>query len=200
MELNDEMLKKLMEEVVNQKEINITDIPCIDLYMDQVTTFFDDRLNYLKRDDEDKILTKTMINNYTKAKILMPAKNKKYSKNHMILLILIYQLKQVLSMGDINLLLHPMIKELENDRERGEALEKLYNLSLDIKELEEKSFEKEFQEKLELIKNKSFDGDKDEGYLQALLTILTLVNGANLQKRMAEKIIDNLLKSMYQKS
>ena len=38
----------------------------IDLYMDQVTTFMDEHLSDCKRREDDKILTKTMINNYTK--------------------------------------------------------------------------------------------------------------------------------------
>ena len=39
------------------------DIPNIDLYVDQVTTFIESQLSSLKRDEDEKILTKTMINN-----------------------------------------------------------------------------------------------------------------------------------------
>ena len=77
--------------------------------MDQVTTFFNDKLGSLKRNEEDKILTKTMINNYTKGKVLMPAKNKKYTNEHMILLTLIYNLKQTISINDINTIFDPII-------------------------------------------------------------------------------------------
>ena len=38
------------------------EIPNIDLYMDQVTTFMEKNLSSTKRYEEDKILTKTMIN------------------------------------------------------------------------------------------------------------------------------------------
>ena len=43
------------------------EIPSIRLYMDQVTTFIEERLAPLKRRPQDKLLTKTMINNYAKA-------------------------------------------------------------------------------------------------------------------------------------
>ena len=81
--------------------INPEDIPNIDLYMDQVTTFVDEQLASLKRFDDDKMLTKTMINNYTKSNLLPPPNKKKYSKNHMLMLIFIYYLKNFLSISDI---------------------------------------------------------------------------------------------------
>ncbi len=40
--------------------------------MDQVTTLFDMKLKSLKRDDDDKIMTKTMVNNYAKTKFSQP--------------------------------------------------------------------------------------------------------------------------------
>ena len=65
--------------------IEIEDIPNIDLYMDQVTTFMDKGLAQYKRNEDDKILTKTMINNYTKAKIFPPPIKKRYSRTHLML-------------------------------------------------------------------------------------------------------------------
>ena len=47
------------------------DIPNIDLYMDQVTTFMEKELASSKRHEDDKILTKTMINNYAKNNLLL---------------------------------------------------------------------------------------------------------------------------------
>ena len=64
------------------------DIPNIDLYMDQVTTFMEEQLRSTKRHEEDKILTKTMINNYAKNNLLPPPVKKKYSKEHVLVMIL----------------------------------------------------------------------------------------------------------------
>ena len=71
------------------------DLPNIDLYMDQITTFMDEQLSACKRYDEDKILTKTMINNYAKNNLLPPPNKKKYSREHVITMLFIYYLKYI---------------------------------------------------------------------------------------------------------
>jgi len=194
MEYNKESLNKLVEEIIVAKEISLIDIPCVDLYMDQVTTFFDEKLSSLKRNEEDKILTKTMINNYTKGKVLMPAKNKKYTKEHIILMTLIYNLKQTVSINDINTIFDPII-DLKAPRSIGIPLEDLYNDFLDIKEVQNKEFVIDIDKDSEFIKGKVKEMGKEDGELIELISmILLLINKANMQKRMAEKLIDNFLK------
>lgn len=83
----------LLRSMQNIDYITPDEIPQIDLYMDQVTTFMDEHLRSSKRFEEDKILTKTMINNYTKNNLLPPPVKKKYSSEHMLMLIYIYYLK-----------------------------------------------------------------------------------------------------------
>ena len=80
---------KLLRSMQNIDYITPDEIPQIDLYMDQVTTFMDEHLRSSKRFEEDKILTKTMINNYTKNNLLPPPVKKKYSKEHILMLIFI---------------------------------------------------------------------------------------------------------------
>ena len=63
----------------------------------------------------DKILTKTMINNYAKNDLLPPPIKKKYSKDHIILLIFIYYYKNILSFSDIQTLFEPLYKRFGND-------------------------------------------------------------------------------------
>lgn len=87
------------------------EIPNIDLYMDQVTTFMEKHLASSKRYEDDKILTKTMINNYAKNNLLPPPDKKKYSKEHQLLLIFIYYFKSILSIRDIEKLLKPLSEE-----------------------------------------------------------------------------------------
>ena len=98
-----------------ESNIKLEEVPEIDLYMDQVIQLFESKLSNQKRNDEEKILTKTMINNYAKGKLLLPIKNKKYSKEHIILMSLIYNLKGVLSINDIKLCLDQIINKSEED-------------------------------------------------------------------------------------
>ena len=62
----EDLLNSILESVGRIDYIHPVDIPNIDLYMDQVTTFMEEQLSSTKRYEDDKILTKTMINNYAK--------------------------------------------------------------------------------------------------------------------------------------
>lgn len=98
-------LSELLETVLHDRDITPDAVPALDLYMDQVLTLFNEGLQENKRHLEDKLLTKTMINNYSKEKILLPVKGKKYTRQHIIQMLCIYQLKQMLSLADVKALL-----------------------------------------------------------------------------------------------
>ena len=191
--MNENELEKIVEELSSFEQLQLSSIPDIDLYMDQVTTFLDEKLSYLKRNKEDSILTKTMINNYTKAGILMPPKKKKYSKQNMILIILTYYLKQVLSIGDIENLFSPVVQSINSGENHEMDLEYIYNKFLDIEKDEVQNFNEGFQDMLNAKGDKErVVDDKDLNKLIGI--VIMLVVKANMQKRMAEKIIDEFFK------
>ena len=105
---NEAMIRHILDWVSGIGYIKPEDIPNIDLYMDQVTTFMEEQLAHSKRYQEDKILTKTMINNYAKNNLLPSPVKKRYSKEHLLVLIFIYYFKNILSINDIQTLLNPM--------------------------------------------------------------------------------------------
>lgn len=195
MEFDDKSIDSLLKEIVDSEDIELNDIPDIDLYMDQVITLFEMKLKSLKRDDEDKIMTKTMVNNYVKAKILPLVKGKKYNKQQIILLNLVYNLKQNLSLTDIGTLFQPILKEMQEQENNIETVGKMYEIFLDIQKQQKNDFEKEFNSLSALIKEKSADVDMEENLKQLTLMVLMLISQANLQKRMAEKIIDKFFKN-----
>jgi len=132
-----------------------------------------------------------MINNYSKDKLLFQNKNKKYSKDHIILMILIYDLKQILSIADIKKLFTPMVEILSEEKSNFDLCN-IYNEYLLLKKSQIDK-EKEF---LTSIVNDTFNLCKKEtiknyeDYKKTLLIILTLLNSASLNKRIAEKMID----------
>lgn len=84
------------------------ELPNIDLYIDQLVSFLEQYLyGYIKNDNEkdEKIITKTMINNYVKHNIIKPPVNKKYHKEHIASLFVVFVLKQVYSINDIKKLI-----------------------------------------------------------------------------------------------
>lgn len=169
--------------------INLDDFPEIDLYMDQVIQLFESKLNYTKRNEDDKILTKTMINNYAKGNLLMKIKNKKYTKEHMILIGLIYNLKGALSLTDIKTMFDPIIGSFSKDEDYPlydiyESFLKIYDSNLENFDISSTNISNHVNE---LIKNKD---EKLGDFEEKFLLVCAFVSMSNLYRRMSEKIID----------
>ncbi|HYE09227.1 MAG TPA: DUF1836 domain-containing protein [Patescibacteria group bacterium] len=176
-------------------EIKLSDIPNIGLYVDQVIGFIEEHMCHVKRNENDKLITKTMVGNYTRDGVLMPSKNKKYSKSHIIMLILIYNLKQILSIEDIKTLFSPIMKDINTTSDDVIPLEDVYSTLLDIKSVEFESFGNLFNEKFNLVQERlEHVESQNKDIAEIFLTIITLIAQANAQKRLAEKLIDKYFK------
>ena len=195
MNLSKNDLHALIKKLTLADELKVTDIPNIDLYMDQLTQLIDSKLGRFKRDETDKILTKTMINNYTKAGLLMPPKNKKYSRDHIILLILVYFLKNILSIADIKSLFTTILNNIATRDDDVICLEDMYSTFLELNNIELDNFYNSFIEKFDLIKTRTQQIDKEnKDTAEMFLVVIMLVAQANAQKILAEKIIDKYFK------
>ena len=177
--------------------INPEDIPNIDLYMDQVTTFMDEHLAACKRLDDDKILTKTMINNYTKNDFLPPPVKKKYSKEHMYLLIFIYYFKNILSISDIQRILNPITdKYFGTDKESSVGMTDIYSEVFSLESEETKNLLKDLARKYSISQKTFLDcedlSEKDREFLQTFAFICELSFDVYIKKTLIEKIIDSL--------
>ena len=180
----DEIIKKLaLTERVEEK-----DIPEIDLYMDQVIQIFEQKLSNSKRKDSDKVLTKTMINNYAKAKLLMSIKNKKYSKEHLLLMSMIYDLKGSLSISDIKDLFDNIVKKYDEDKEYD--LRSLYKLYLDINNSNYEEFLENIYKQIDCVKGIIDDSEEFNEYEEKFLFICSMVSMSNMYRRVAEAMID----------
>ncbi len=173
--MNKELLN-ILDDMKKDKTIEIQDIPKLDLYMDQVITLFDNILNGEGESDKNKPLTKTMINNYAKDKLLPPIHNKKYSMNHIILLILIYNLKQGIPISSIKNVLSTLI---ENNDEK--ELIELYSRYLEKSKDNLEIFLENEKNQVENLK---------EGKEELILHILSLINLSNLYRNLAEEIVE----------
>lgn len=188
-----DILNSILESLDHVDYIRPEEIPNIDLYMDQVTTFMDEHLFSTKRYSEDKILTKTMINNYSKNNLLPPSVKKKYSREHVLLLILIYYFKSILSIKDIETILTPL-REKYFPEEGSLSLSEVYR---EICEIEKSRIEpmkasvKEAYEKSgQAFRNIPEGEDRDELRLFAFLCSLSF--DVYLKKMMIENLIDEL--------
>lgn len=108
---NQDILNELMAYVDQLSHITSDEVPDIDLYMDQVTTFMNERLSGTRVDRDSAVITKTMINNYAKNRLLPAPVRKKYSRSHVLMLIFIYYFKNILSFNDIKTILDLVSRE-----------------------------------------------------------------------------------------
>lgn len=194
---NRELIASIIEKLDYIKPENI---PNIDLYMDQVTTFMDSNLKESKRYDANKILTKTMINNYAKNDLLPPPLKKKYSREHILVLIFIYYLKNILSISDIQTLLSPLTSKYFTAAD-GLTLEDIYKEVFSLEEKQVISLEKDVLRKFEQA-NQMFteENEDDREFLQTFSFICMLSFDVYVKKQMIEKMIDELKDTNDKKS
>ena len=188
-----DILNSILDSLTNIDYIRAEEIPNINLYMDQVTTFMDEQLASTKRYEDDKILTKTMINNYAKNHLLPPPVKKKYSREHVLILIFIYYFKNILSIKDIETVLKPLTEKYFS----GESSMDLASIYREICEIEQDRVEP-LKETVKTAYEKSMsafsdlpDGEeRDE--LKLFAFICSLCFDVYLKKEMIEKLIDEL--------
>lgn len=187
------LLNSILESLSRIEYIRPEDIPDIDLYMDQVTTFMDGRLRTTTRNpDDDKVLTKTMINNYAKNDLLPPPIRKKYSKEHVLVLIFIYYFKGVMSINDIQILLKPITDRYFGGTKEFD-LEAVYQEVFGM-EKEEVELLKEDVRRNYLKAQQTFQEapQEDREFLQKFSFICLLSFDVYVKKLMIEKMVDDL--------
>lgn len=189
---NQEFVNSLLQRLAKLNYIKPGDVPNIDLYMDQVTTFMDEHLSDVKRYEDDKILTKTMINNYTKNDLLPPPVKKKYSKEHIYVLTFIYYLKNILSISDIQKLLNPLTDKFFNKEELPD-LEYIYSEIYNMEKAQIASLSKDVVERTQVAKEAFLDveNEEDKDFLQLFSLVGLLSFDVYLKKNIIESLIDD---------
>ena len=168
----DNKLHNLFESSV----IESSEVPELALYMDQIITLIENSFASDRRNPQDKLLTKTMINNYSKDKLLQPIKGKKYSKEHVLMMLMIYHLKSAISIPDIKSFFDILCpKTAENGEYISENVRELYDKFIDIR----RSTDDRLAE---------FIGDNCEDDTELFLTLVSLSSAASTA---AQRLLDN---------
>lgn len=188
-----DILKSILESLDHVDYIRPEEIPNIALYMDQVTTFMDEQLASTKRYSDDKILTKTMINNYTKNHLLPPPVKKKYSREHVLILIFIYYFKSILSIRDIETVLKPLTEKYfsgGSSPDLSSIYEEICGIEKDRVEPLKETVKAAYEKSLSAFPDLPDGEDRDE--LKLFAFICSLSFDVYLKKAMIEKLIDEL--------
>lgn len=186
------MINSILDSISGIDYIKPEDIPNIDLYMDQVTTFMEEQLASTKRYPDDKILTKTMINNYAKNKLLPPPEKKRYSREHVLMLIFIYYFKNILSINDIQTLLTPIAeKYFKSDSDKD--ITYIYNEVFSMEKGQIESLKKDILKKYNTAQETFKDEDEeDQDKLRKFSFICLLSFDVYVKKMMIERLIDGM--------
>lgn len=190
-----DLLNSILDSLSRIDYIHPGEIPNIDLYMDQVTTFMETQLSSTKRYSDDKILTKTMINNYAKNNLLPPPVKKKYSKEHVLMLIFIYYFKNILSIHDIDQLLKPLSEKYFHARQDFD-LSSVYEEVCELEKGRVQSVKEDITGLWELAMDAYKDAPcADRESLQLFAFICSLSFDVYIKKTIIEKLIDSFTES-----
>ena len=187
------VINSILESISRIDYIKPEDLPEIDLYMDQVTTFMETKLKSSKRYSDDKVLTKTMINNYAKNGLLPSPEKKKYSKEHLLLLIFIYYFKNILSINDIQTLLAPITeKYFRTDNEFD--LTKVYSEVFSMEHSQIEYLKKDLLKRYNIADQTLQDSpEEDRQFLQQFSFICLLSFDVYCKKLLIEKLVDGMV-------
>ncbi|MBQ8356590.1 MAG: DUF1836 domain-containing protein [Clostridia bacterium] len=129
--MTEQELHERIRAAVSDVDLADTDIPGIDLYLDQILSLVADKNASSSPRYRERALTKTMINNYSKDGLISPITGKKYSRSHIVEMLLVYALKNTLSIEEIKRVLTGVREECGFT---GDDMIRAYHQFLSIKE------------------------------------------------------------------
>lgn len=122
----EEVMQRIMDESVEDRDLKSSEIPGIDLYLDQILGLVCDRNAEAGEIYRDRNLTKMMVNNYAKAGLIAPPNGKKYTKKHIIEMLLVNNLKNTLSLSKIK----QAFDGMDIESVSADSLSELYDLMI----------------------------------------------------------------------
>ena len=179
--MNNKELYNIAKDAVREEELKGSDIPAIDLYVDQIINLVADKTQLSSERYHDKQLTKTMINNYSKDGLITPIKGKKYTKEQIVQILTVYTLKNTLSIGEIKRLLDGAYAL---DGFDGDALVKIYDRYIEIK-----TENREYSQSIlkDLLESNSLNIEDERDFMLVVGSLLSL---SGFLKNIAQALID----------
>lgn len=167
----------ILKDAVNDAELKSSDIPSIELYVDQIINLHTEKLKEGSTRFYDRQLTKTMINNYAKDRVITPVKGKKYTKEQIIQILTVYTLKGTLSIGEIKRMLSGICSA---DKSLVELYDKYTSSKENTREYAQKVVE-------EMLAENGLRIENDADFFVAVATISAM---SAFMKSIAQAMID----------
>ncbi len=200
----EEFLNQVMDKYAKTGLLLPDEMPEVELYMDQVVSLLNKELAVYKEKEQD-VFTKSMVSNYVKHKVLPKPENKKYNKEHMVILNMIFQLKSIFQMDEMKVLFKSFVENHESILEEQYDMEGLYDSLLRSRDKEILQMTNHIHEDIEYVKAVMEEmGTSDDDAHEIMGVILILAIQSNAYRLMARKLlneyfIDNKKKSERKK-
>ena len=164
-------------------------VPDIDLYIDQMVSCLNSELSLYAKNGEGPI-TKGIVSNYTKHKMIPGPEGKRYTKDHCIFMLLVYYLKGCFSMDQVQRLMKPILSNYDSAWDDNVDMQAYYKEILAAVRKSEENFTEQLQERI--LANKKFLADRgsDDDISELILLITMLIMRSNEERYMAEKLLD----------
>ena len=164
-------------------------VPEIDLYIDQMVSCLNAELSLYAKNGEGPI-TKGIVSNYTKHKMIPGPEGKRYTKDHCIFMLLVYYLKGCFSMDQVQRLMKPILSNYDSAWDDNVDMQAYYKEILAAVRKSEEDFSEQLQARI--LANKKFLADRgsDDDISELILLITMLIMRSNEERYMAEKLLD----------
>ncbi len=173
-------LRALMEQAVDDADLVSAEIPSIDLYLEQILQLVAEKGSE-GNGSTDRTLTKNMINNYSKDGLITPVKGKKYSKEQIVQMLVVYSLKNTLSIEEIGRVMQGIYTAEDYT---GEALIAAYDKAMALKQAQKHRCTDTVQQ---IMQEQDLNSEVGEDYFVTLLTVASLsAYFRNIAKAMLE--------------
>lgn len=166
-------------------------IPDLDLYVDQAEMFFRTQFEDLGLSEGKGVITKSMINNYTKNDLIPRPEGKKYTKSHMLMMAMIIYLKGIFKIEEIELLMKPLVENHKSEFDEDIDPAILYNTACKINEKYVSQLAAQVDSDIDIISKQLEDTDiADDQRMETFILILSLAMKADAAKYMAARLLE----------
>ncbi len=187
----EEYIKTQFKKLEESALIHEDQIPDLDLYIDQAEMFFRTQFENLDLSRNRSVITKAMINNYTKNDLITRPEGKKYTKSHMLMIAMIIYLKGIFKIEEIELLMKPLVENHKSDFEDHIDPSLLYSTACSVNEDYVGKLAAQVDTDIEVISRKLEETDiADDQRMEIFILILSLAMKADAVKYVADRLLE----------